>query len=96
MAKHARRILTMLDDTPVVPGDAHQTYERTEEARQVLNDAEDDLKAWQPSIEPIPSNAGNLSANAMPSSTVAESHAAPESVATTEASYSEPGQLAAA
>ncbi|KAB8346092.1 hypothetical protein FH972_023140 [Carpinus fangiana] len=91
LAKHARRILSMLDDTPIIPGDTHQTYEKTEDARQVLNDAEDDLKAWQPSIEPIPSNAGNLSANAMPSSSTAGSLGATASVAETaptEASYS--------
>ena len=51
----------LLDDTPIVPGDQHQPFENSDRARQILNDAEDDLRAWTPSIEPIPSNAGDLS-----------------------------------
>ena len=56
----------LMDDTPVVPGDAHPTFAHTEEAREILNRAEDDLREWQPSYEPISSNAGGLASNAMP------------------------------
>lgn len=38
----------MLDDRPIVPGEERPPYEGTSQARQVLNDAEDDLKEWQP------------------------------------------------
>ncbi|KAI9653815.1 MAG: hypothetical protein M1831_005682 [Alyxoria varia] len=60
LAKHARRILNMLDDTPIVPGDTHPTFDRQEDARRVLGDAEEDLRAWTPTHEPIASQAGNL------------------------------------
>ena len=56
----------LLDDTPVVPGDAHPTFERTDEARDILNAAEEDLREWSPNYEPISSNAGGLASNAMP------------------------------
>ncbi|KAI2473673.1 putative sphingolipid long chain base-responsive protein [Annulohypoxylon bovei var. microspora] len=47
LAKHGRRLLELLDDSPVTPGDARRAYENGAAARQVLNDAEDDLKAWE-------------------------------------------------
>ncbi|WP_218836821.1 hypothetical protein, partial [Campylobacter coli] len=71
MAKHARRLLNLVDDTPIVPGDAHPAFAEGETARQVLNDAEDDLRRYQLEIEPIHSNAGNLGTNAMPGTTAA-------------------------
>ncbi|OTA93671.1 hypothetical protein M434DRAFT_55415, partial [Hypoxylon sp. CO27-5] len=46
LAKHGRRLLDLLDDSPVTPGDARRPYENGPAARQVLNDAEDDLKTW--------------------------------------------------
>lgn len=51
LAKHGRRLLNLLDDTPVVPGDTRAAYEHGPQARQVLNDAEDDLKDWRPDPE---------------------------------------------
>ncbi|KAF4423438.1 Sphingolipid long chain base-responsive protein LSP1 [Colletotrichum fructicola] len=48
LAKHGRRLLQLLDDTPVVPGDMHPTYNHGQQARQILNDAEDDLRDWSP------------------------------------------------
>jgi hypothetical protein len=77
LAKQARRILNLLDDTPVVPGDTHQTFEGVEVARQVLNDAEDDLRNWQPNLEPVHSTAGTLGVGAMPGSAVAGNGASP-------------------
>jgi len=68
LAKQARRLVNLLDDTPIVPGDVHAPFENIDAARQVLNDAEDELRAWSPSIEPIHSTAGNLGAGAMPGS----------------------------
>lgn len=48
LAKHGRRLLELLDDTPVVPGDTRAAYDAGPQARQILNDCEDDLKDWQP------------------------------------------------
>ncbi|KAI0974317.1 Eisosome component PIL1-domain-containing protein [Xylaria arbuscula] len=47
LAKHGKRLLFLLDDTPVTPGDPRRAYENGGAARQVLNDAEDDLKSWE-------------------------------------------------
>ncbi|KAJ5205817.1 hypothetical protein N7491_003558 [Penicillium cf. griseofulvum] len=53
LARHARRLLHYIDDTPVVPGDARQAYDNEPLARQILEDAENDLRDWEPSVEPI-------------------------------------------
>ena len=53
LARHGRRLLNLLDDTPVVPGDQRIQYQYSSEARQILNDAEDDLKEWQPDLEEV-------------------------------------------
>ncbi|KAH9206449.1 Eisosome component PIL1-domain-containing protein [Leptodontidium sp. 2 PMI_412] len=86
LARHGRRLLNLLDDTSVIPGDVRPAYEHANQARQILNDAEDDLKDWQPELEDVPSQAGNLDNNLMPRSasqrgtTVADSVAGDESV----------------
>ncbi|KAF8860880.1 hypothetical protein BDZ45DRAFT_648395 [Acephala macrosclerotiorum] len=67
LARHGRRLLNLIDDTPVVPGDVRAPYEYTPQARQILNDAEDDLRDWQPELEDVRSNA-QLENNLMPSS----------------------------
>lgn len=43
--------MQLLDDTPVVPGDARPAYDGSQQARQVLNDAEDDLRDWRPEVD---------------------------------------------
>jgi len=58
LARHGRRLLNLLDDTPVVPGDQRTPYPYSNEARQILNDAEDDLKDWQPDLEEVPTGRG--------------------------------------
>lgn len=35
----------------MVPGDVRPAYEGGAQARQILNDAEDDLRDWQPDVE---------------------------------------------
>lgn len=70
MAKYGRRLLNYLDDTPVVPGDVREPFAHANEARQVLNDAEQELQSWQPNLEQIHSQAGGLGANLMPSDDV--------------------------
>jgi len=74
LAKHARQLLEMLDDTPVVPGDAHQPFPHAEAARDILNEAEDELRNWGPSVAPIQSSAGNLGTNAVPGQMAQEHH----------------------
>jgi len=66
LAKYGRRLLNLLDDTPVVPGDVRQPFENGSEARQILSDAEQELQTWQPHLETIHSNAGGLGSNLMP------------------------------
>ncbi|OAA48657.1 long chain base Stimulates Phosphorylation [Metarhizium rileyi] len=52
LAKHGRRLLSLLDDTPVIPGDTRTNYTEASQARQILNDCEDDLRDWRPEAEP--------------------------------------------
>lgn len=66
LANQARRLINMLDDTPIVPGEERQGFEHAEEAKEILNDAENELKSWSPSVAPIHSSAGSLGPNAMP------------------------------
>jgi len=66
LAKFGRRIVNLLDDTPVVPGDVRQPFANANEARQILSDAEQELQRWEPRLEPIHSNAGGLGSNLMP------------------------------
>ncbi|KAJ5234244.1 Sphingolipid long chain base-responsive protein LSP1 [Penicillium citrinum] len=61
LARHARRLLNYIDDSAVVPGDARPAYDNELQARQVLEDAETDLRAWEPSVEPIASAARGAS-----------------------------------
>ena len=66
LARHGRRLLNLLDDTPVVPGDTRPAFEHAHQARQVLNDAEEDLRDWAPNLEPIHSAAAEMGSNLMP------------------------------
>lgn len=50
----------------MVPGDTHEPFQYGSEARQVLNEAEEELRTWQPSLEPVHSNAGHLGTSGMP------------------------------
>lgn len=53
LARHARRLLNYIDDSPVVPGDTRRAYDHELEARQILEDAENDLRSWEPHVDPI-------------------------------------------
>ena len=66
LARHGRRLLNLVDDTPIVPGDTRPPYQYGHQARQILNDAEEDLREWTPSLEPIPSSASDMGVNLMP------------------------------
>lgn len=67
LARHGRRLLNLLDDTPVVPGDRRPRFEHAHQAHQILTDAEEDLHYWRPSLEPVPTAAARLGTNAVPS-----------------------------
>ena len=66
LARHGRRLLNLLDDTPVVPGDTRPAFEHGSQARQILNDAEEDLREWTPNLEPVHSSATEMGVNLMP------------------------------
>ena len=51
LARHGKRLLKLLDDSAVVPGDMRPTYGGAQQARQILNDAEDDLRDWSPEAD---------------------------------------------
>lgn len=76
LAKHGRRLLDLLDDTPVVPGDSRPVYEHSAQARQILNDCEDDLKEWQPEADayktPVESRSPSLKGKEKETSVVDE------------------------
>ncbi|KAG8629182.1 hypothetical protein KVT40_003047 [Elsinoe batatas] len=67
LAKNARDLLELLDDTPVVPGDEARSFEHGNEAREVLNTAEEQLRHWSPSWSTLTSNANGLGNSAVPS-----------------------------
>ncbi|KAK2073628.1 hypothetical protein P8C59_007898 [Phyllachora maydis] len=46
LARHGMRLLKLLDDTPVVPGDMRPHYPHAPHAQQILRDAEDDMREW--------------------------------------------------
>ena len=66
LARHGRRLLNLLDDTPIVPGDQRNPYPYANEARQILNDAEEDLRHWQLDLEDV-SSAGAADPHGMSS-----------------------------
>ncbi|KAK4990978.1 hypothetical protein LTR66_006660 [Elasticomyces elasticus] len=66
LARHARGLVNLLDDTPIVPGDAHRPFQEAEAAREILNRAEDDLRRWEPRLDPIRSSAGAIGSGGMP------------------------------
>ena len=70
LAMQARRVLNLLDDTPIVPGEERAAFAEGPRAQNILSDAETALRSWTASNEPINSNAGGLGVNAMPSETV--------------------------
>ena len=51
LARHARRLIELLDDAAVVPGEAHQPFQSFEAAKYILSDAEEELRNWSPSWE---------------------------------------------
>jgi hypothetical protein len=65
LAQQARRLVNMLDDTPIVPGQDREPFTGAEGGKDILNDAETSLRGWSLEVEPIHSNAGKIGTNAM-------------------------------
>lgn len=70
LAMQARRVLNLLDDTPIVPGEERPAFDQGAKASIILSDAETALRNWTASNEPVHSNASALGTNAMPGETV--------------------------
>jgi len=52
LARQAQRLLALLDDSPVVPGEVRQPFGGAEAGKRILGDAEQELRGWMPSWEP--------------------------------------------
>jgi len=65
LAKHARRLLELLDDTPVVPGAERPAYDKERAGKEVLLDAEEELANWRPGQE-ADIRSSNLESNLLP------------------------------
>jgi Eisosome component PIL1 len=66
LAKHAHRLLELLDDSPVVPGSERAAYDNERAAKEILLDAEEELGKWEPSQDSyVPSS--RLESNLLPS-----------------------------
>ncbi|KAI1812996.1 Eisosome component PIL1/LSP1 [Poronia punctata] len=73
LAKHGQRLVDLIDDSPMTPGDLRRAYQEGNAARQVLNDAEDDLKSWErnnTARDVTPTQAGDETVGATRSSRV--------------------------
>lgn len=94
LANQARRLVAMLDDTPIVPGEERKGFDAADAARDVLTDAEGQLRAWSATTAPIHSSAGNLGANAMPGDQHGSAEAPSESTLATAQQRVEQRELA--
>jgi hypothetical protein len=66
LASHTRRLLELLDDTPVVPGAEKAAYDNERVAKEILLDAEEELGKWERSQDmSVPSS--RLENNLLPS-----------------------------
>lgn len=66
LARHAKRLLNYLDDSPVVPGDQRAAYEHTDDTKHILEEAENNLRTWERTDEPVHTSAGETSTNLLP------------------------------
>lgn len=65
LAQQARRLINLLDDTPMVPGEERPPHPHAETGKEILNDAEASLRGWQSRVEPIHTSSAQLGSNAM-------------------------------
>ncbi|KAF8463114.1 Eisosome component PIL1-domain-containing protein [Kalaharituber pfeilii] len=55
IAKQGRKLLNLLDDTPIMPGSKPAPYDKEREARVILKEAEDAIKDWTENFEEVTS-----------------------------------------
>ena len=79
LATQARRVLNLLDDAPIVPGEERPAFQNGDQAQSVLGDAETMLRKWTSSTEPIHTSSGKLGTNAMPAGATETSFESPSS-----------------
>lgn len=48
LSYYGRKLLDLLDDSPIIPGDARIAYESEKEAKDLLLEAEEALQSWRP------------------------------------------------
>ncbi len=70
LAKYGRKMLGLLDDTPVVPGDKRESFAQATEARDLLHDIERELSEFQLDLDPVETT--KLEVNLMPSNAESE------------------------
>lgn len=62
LAKQAQKLIYLLDDSPIVPGQERQAFARHEEVRDVINEAEAELRGWTPSWQHVAATGENETA----------------------------------
>ena len=71
LAKQGRKLLELLDDTPIVPGDSVPPYQFGNEAKQILLDAEQSLQEYR--LEPYtPTNPTTMDSTDQQGSSIAD------------------------
>jgi len=81
LAKHGRAMLQLLDDQPVVPGDERPAFAHSKEARELLNQVEQDLAQYSLEVEEI--ETAQLESNLMPMGSNAEANHGQDATETT-------------
>lgn len=74
LAQQARKLINLLDDTPMVPGEERPAYEHAESGKEILNEAETALRGWSSSVEPVHTSSAQLGSNAMATGQAVPSH----------------------
>lgn len=75
LARQAQKLLLLLDDSPIVPGEAPEPFTKAEDARLILSDAEGELKSWSSSWEMPQQTATGPDGMAVPQSATTQSTA---------------------
>lgn len=77
LAKHGRRMLNLLNDTPVIPGNVPEPFDMERDARQILHDAEEDLRVWTLDLEEVTTMAHTVVGGVLDGKAAASSTAVP-------------------
>lgn len=77
LAKHGRRMLNLLNDAPVIPGNVPEPFDMERDARQILHDAEEDLRVWTLNLEEVTTLAHTVVGGVLDGKAAASSTAMP-------------------